>query len=96
MRLVKNQLGKIPKVIRSDGGGEYTSEKLENFYRKEGILLQTSTAYTPQQNGVAERRNRYLQEMTAVMLLGAGLNKTYWGEAVICAAYLQNLCHPTR
>lgn len=90
VRSVQNSFGRKPLVIRSDGGGEYVSRELREFYEAEGIKAQYTTPYSPQQNGVAERRNRYLQEMAICMLTDAGLEKLYWGEAVMTAAYLQN------
>lgn len=95
VRYVETLFNRKPKVVRSDGGGEYVNERLQNFFKSEGIKCQYTTAYTPQQNGVAERRNRYLQEMATTMLLDAKLEKKYWGEAVVTAAYLQNRL-PTR
>lgn len=90
VRLVENQFGRKPQIIRSDRGGEFVNKELESFYRKEGIQMQLTAGYAPQQNGVAERRNRYLQEMAVCMLLDAGLDKRYWGEAIAAAAYIQN------
>lgn len=87
---VKLKFGKAPSVIRSDGGGEYVNRELKDFYEHEGIEAQYTAAYSPQQNGVAERKNRTLQEMTTCMLLDAKLGKKYWGEAVMTATYLQN------
>lgn len=77
---VKNRFGRAPCVIRSDGGGEYANQELKEFYELEGIQAQFTTAYSPQQNGVAERKNRSLQEMATCMLLDAGLPKKYWGR----------------
>lgn len=54
----ENHFGTKPKVIRSDGGGEYLNKDLSTFYAKEGIVAQCTTAYSPQSNGVAERKNR--------------------------------------
>lgn len=87
---VKTRFGRAPCVIRSDGGGEYVNRELKEFYELEGIQTQFTTAYSPQQNGVAERKNRSLQEMATCMLLDAGLAKRFWGEAIATAAYLQN------
>ncbi|KXJ68687.1 hypothetical protein RP20_CCG002152 [Aedes albopictus] len=87
MRNVENLFGRQPKVIRSDGGGEYVNNELHRFFADQGIRAQYTTAYTPQQNGVAERKNRSLQEMATTMLLDAGLDKRYWGEACVAAAY---------
>lgn len=86
----KTQFGKTPCVIRSDGGGEYVNAELKSFYDQEGIKSQLTAAYSPQQNGVAERKNRSLQEMATCMLADAGLDKRFWGEAVSTATYLQN------
>ena len=52
------------KVIISNNGTEYTSEKFNKFCEKEGIEHQLTAPYTPQQNGVVERKNRTLMEMT--------------------------------
>lgn len=86
----KTQIGKTPRVLQSDNGGEYIAKELQGFLRSEGIISQFTAPYSPQQNGVAERRNRYLKEMTMCMLLDAGLDAKYWGEAVLTATYLQN------
>lgn len=90
VRWTENLFGRKPKVIRSDGGGEYIGESLKQFYKTEGIVAQYTTPYTPQQNGVAERKNRAIQEMANCMLLDAGLPKCYWGEAVLTANFVQN------
>ncbi|KXJ74708.1 hypothetical protein RP20_CCG013114 [Aedes albopictus] len=90
VRYVETLFGRKPKVVRSDSGGEYCNERLQSFFVREGIKAEYTTAYTPQQNGVAERRNRYLQEMATAMLIDAKLEKKYWGEAVMAAAHLQN------
>lgn len=90
VRWTANIFGRKPKVIRSDGGGEFDNGELRRFYKEEGIKPQFTTPYTPQQNGVAERKNRSITEMATCMLLDAGLDKRYWGEAVLTATYLQN------
>lgn len=90
VRMVEQQFGRKPRTIRSDNGGEYCTKELDDFYRAEGIRAEYSTPYSPQQNGVAERRNRYIQEMALCMLLDAKLPKRFWGEAVTTAVFLQN------
>lgn len=90
VRFTETQFGRKPKVIRSDRGGEYTSNALRKFYAEEGIKAEFTAGYAPQQNGVAERRNRTLNEMGLCMLLDAGLPRRFWAEAVNTAAYLQN------
>lgn len=90
VRFTENQFGRKPAIIRSDRGGEFVNKELDQFYRSEGIQSQLTAGYSPQQNGVAERRNRYLKEMAVCMLLDAGLEKRFWGEAIAAAAYIQN------
>lgn len=88
--MVNTKFGRYPKIIRSDRGGEYTSSAIKNFCHIKGIKQQFTAPYTPEQNGVAERRNRYLLEMVRCMLLDSDMSKCYWGEAVVTAAFIQN------
>ena len=85
-----NKFQRKPKILRSDNGGEYTGSKLINYLKQEGIRLQTSVPYSPSQNGVAERKNRSIVEMSKCMLPDAGIPLNYWGEAVKTSVYLQN------
>ncbi|GJQ91822.1 retrovirus-related pol polyprotein from transposon TNT 1-94 [Tanacetum coccineum] len=70
---VKNQLGKKIKVVRSDRGGEYVSPFAE-LCAKHGIRHEFTAPYSPQQNGIAERKNRTLKEMVNAMLISSGLS----------------------
>lgn len=79
LRAAENQFKKKIKVLRSDRGGEYISNEMKQFLKSEGIESQLTTPYTPEQNGVAERKNRYLMEMTRCMLIDSKLNLKYWG-----------------
>ncbi|KFD64403.1 hypothetical protein M514_23427 [Trichuris suis] len=87
---MENRFGRSPIAFRTDNGREYLGSELSNFFNSEGIQHETTVPYTPQQNGVAERKNRSLTEMATCMLLDAGLHNRVWGEAVRTAAYLQN------
>ncbi|XP_010496878.1 PREDICTED: uncharacterized protein LOC104773906 [Camelina sativa] len=80
----------LVKVLRSDNGGEYTSHKFKEHLAKHGILHQTSCPYTPQQNGVAERKNRHLMEVARSMMFHSHVTRRYWGDAVMTACYLIN------
>lgn len=88
VRWTENLFGYKVSAIRSDG--EYANKELLQFYESEGIKAQFTTLYAPQQNGVAERKNRTLTEMTNCMLLDADLPKRYWDEAITTVVYLQN------
>lgn len=87
---METQFGTTMKIIRSDRGGEYTGKELKEFYAKKGIKAQTSAPHTPEQNGLAERKNRSLVEMTRCLLRDAKLPKKYWGEALNTAAMILN------
>ncbi|KAL0745047.1 hypothetical protein Bca101_100892 [Brassica carinata] len=78
------------KILRSDNGGEYTSNAFKQHLSQYGILHQTSCPYTPQQNGVAERKNRHLMEVARSMMFHANVPKRFWGDAVQTACYLIN------
>ena len=66
--LVEKQSGLHIKVLRTDRGGEYISKDFLRFCRENGIHKQFTTRYTPQQNGVAERKNRTIMDMVRSML----------------------------
>ncbi|KAL0641364.1 hypothetical protein Bca4012_102815 [Brassica carinata] len=83
------------KILRSDNGGEYTSYALKSHLDHHGILHQTSCPYTPQQNGVAERKNRHLMEVARSLMFQANVPKRFWSDAVSTACYLINRM-PTR
>lgn len=87
---VENELGKKIKILRSDNGKEFCNKELSNFLAASGIKHQTSTPYTPEQNGLAERMNRTLVERAKCMLFEAKLQKSFWAEAVATAAYVIN------
>ncbi|KAJ0169236.1 hypothetical protein K1T71_015266 [Dendrolimus kikuchii] len=93
--LVENQLNCKIKTLRTDNGTEYTNKNFKDFLKLSGIKHQTSTPYTPQQNGLAERMNRTLVEKAMCMLINANLQKNMWAEATMTAAYITNRT-PTR
>ena len=93
--LVEKSSGKKLKILRTDNGGEFTSTQFEDFLKTEGIRHERTIPKTPQQNGVAERLNRTLVEMSRSMLLDAKLSKKYWAESISTAVYLRNRC-PTK
>jgi len=58
--------------------------------KSHGIFHHTSCAYTPQQNGVAERKNRHLVETTRTRLIHGGVPQCFWGDTILSACYLIN------
>ncbi|GKF60650.1 retrovirus-related pol polyprotein from transposon TNT 1-94, partial [Tanacetum coccineum] len=71
-------------------GGEFKNRGMDEFCTKKCIKREFSNARTPQQNGVAERRNRTLIKATRTMLGDAKLPVTFWAEVVSTACYVQN------
>ena len=88
---VENQLGKPLKKLRSDLGGEYLDKEFEDFLIEHGIVSQLTRPGTPQQNGVAERRNRTLLDMMRSMFSYSSLPLSFWGYTLQTAAYILNL-----
>ena len=84
---VENQLNKKIKVLRSDRGGEYESPFFD-FCAQHWIIHETTAPYSPQSNGVAERKNRTLKELMNAMLISSDLPQNMWREAIISANYL--------
>nr|GEW09707.1 retrovirus-related Pol polyprotein from transposon TNT 1-94 [Tanacetum cinerariifolium] len=78
------------KIIRCDNVGEFRNKELNDFCSQKRIKREFSNARTPQQNGVAERRNRSLIEAASTMLVDAKLPVTFWAEVVNTACYVQN------
>ncbi|KAL0554130.1 hypothetical protein IC582_008044 [Cucumis melo] len=77
-------------ILRSDNGREFQNHNLSKFLASKGIVHQTSCAYTPQQNGVAERKNRHLMEVARSLMLSTSLPSYLWGDAILTAAHLIN------
>lgn len=95
--LVEKITGKQLKALKCDNGGEYTSKAFKSFCRQEGIQVNYSTPYTPEQNGKAERLNQTIAGMIRAMLQDSGLPKNYWGYAATMAVFIRNRSpHPLR
>nr|GEV74202.1 putative ribonuclease H-like domain-containing protein [Tanacetum cinerariifolium] len=77
------------KIIRSDNRGEFRNKEMDEFCSRKGIKREFSNARTPQQNGVAKRRNRTLIEVVRTMLVDAKLHVAFWAKAVNTACYVK-------
>ncbi|KAK7245636.1 hypothetical protein RIF29_40484 [Crotalaria pallida] len=87
---IETQFSVVIKVLRSDSGGEYMSNAFQDFLNQKGILSQRSCPYTPQQNGVAERKNRHLLDVVRTLSLESSVPPRFWVEALSTAVYLIN------
>nr|GEV75741.1 hypothetical protein [Tanacetum cinerariifolium] len=92
---VENQLGKTIKSLRSGRGGEYMSQEFLDNLKDHGIIAHRTPSYTPQHNGVSERRNRTLLDMVRSMMSQTTLLKSFWDYALKTAARILNIV-PTK
>ncbi|GJT13656.1 putative ribonuclease H-like domain-containing protein [Tanacetum coccineum] len=90
IRQIENQLNQKVKTIRCDNGTEFKNRDFIEFCGSKGIKREYSNARTPQQNGVAERKNMTLIEAARTMLADSFLPNTFWAEAVSTACYVLN------
>jgi len=93
--LVEKESEKAIKILRTDGGGEYTSKNFEELCSNEAISHEVTSLYTPQHNGLAERRSRTILDMARSRLKQKNMPHMFWGEAVNTSTYILNKC-PTK
>jgi hypothetical protein len=87
---VENQPERKIKWLRSDRGGEYFSADFSDFCVEHGIIHESTPPYSPQSNGVAERKNRTLTDLVNAMLETSGLSKEWWGKAILTTCHVLN------
>ncbi|GKB03525.1 retrovirus-related pol polyprotein from transposon TNT 1-94 [Tanacetum coccineum] len=90
LTLVQRGLHAQVTTVRTDKGTEFLNKSLHAYFAKEGIRHETSTARTPEQNGVVERRNRTLVEAARTMLSAAKVPLFFWAEAIATTCFTQN------
>ncbi|GJR57267.1 ribonuclease H-like domain, reverse transcriptase, RNA-dependent DNA polymerase [Tanacetum coccineum] len=77
-------------MLRTDRGGEFTSNEFTQYCNENGIARQLTPPYSPQQNGVVERRNRTIMSTTRCMMKATNMQQNFWAEAVRHAIYILN------
>jgi transposase InsO family protein len=87
---VENQLERKIKRLLSDRGGEYFSNDFSEFCVEHSIIHERTPPYSPQSNGIAERKNRTLTDLVNAMLDTVGLSEEWWGEAILTACHVLN------
>nr|GFC57240.1 putative ribonuclease H-like domain-containing protein [Tanacetum cinerariifolium] len=87
---LENLLTLKVKTIRCDNGTEFKNSDLNQFCGVKGIRREFSVPRTPQQNGIAERKNKTLIEAARTLLADSLLPIPFWAEAVNTACYVQN------
>lgn len=89
---MENVLDLKIKCLQTDNGKEYLNEDFQNYLNQNGIRRRLSCPYTSEQNGLAERKNRTLQEKARTMLIESKAPEKLWGQAIYTANYLSNRC----
>ena len=96
---VEKQLGKVIKIVRPNRGGEYYGKHGDagqqkgpfvRYLHDNGIVAQYTVLGSPEQNGVAERRNRTLMDIKRSMMSRLNLLEYLWGEAIKTTTYIMN------
>jgi hypothetical protein len=96
LRRAQNEFGLRIKKLRSNNGTEFKNSQIEGFLEEEGIKHEFSSPYTPQQNGVVERKNRTLLDMARTMLDEYKTLDRFWSEAInINRLYLHRILKKT-
>lgn len=89
-KLVTNHFSSKICILRSDNGMKYTSKIMTNYLSDHGIMHRTSCVGTPQQNGIAERKNGDFLEKTRALMLQTHVTKRFWSQAIQTDAYIIN------
>jgi len=89
-QMIQTQFESPIKRLCSDNGKEYVNQNFSKFLKENGVVHELTCVDTPQQNGVAERKNRHLLEVTRALLFQTFVPSSYWGEAILTTTYLIN------
>lgn len=89
-KYVNTHFKTVVKTVRSDNGLEFLSIKCQELFAKNGVVHQKSCVYTPQQNGLVERKHRHLAQVARALLFNSGCSTRFWGEAMLSASFLIN------
>jgi hypothetical protein len=87
---IENLTNKKIKTLRTYNRGEYTSKEFVAFCKLTGVRRELIVPHNPQQNGVAERKNKSIEETVKALLNDQGLSMYLWGEASMKTIYVQN------
>ncbi|WKA11938.1 hypothetical protein VitviT2T_029385 [Vitis vinifera] len=88
--MIQTQFQSKIQILKFDNARDYFNSILGEFLAQEGIVHLSSSVDTPQQNGIAERKNRHLLEVARSLMFSMNVPKLFWGQAVLTAAYFIN------
>ncbi|KAL0391906.1 UNVERIFIED_CONTAM: Retrovirus-related Pol polyprotein from transposon RE1 [Sesamum radiatum] len=87
---IKTQYDAIVKIVRTDNGSEFVNSSCNTLFQSLGITHQRTSPYSPQQNGVVERKHKHLLAVARALLFEGSLPRRFWGECILTATYLIN------
>jgi hypothetical protein len=88
--MVEKEKGVSIKCLRSNGEGEYFSNEFNEYLKEQGIQRKYSCNYSPQQNGVVERKNMHIAEITRAMWNEKNLLDYFWAKTIATVIYIMN------
>jgi hypothetical protein len=88
--MLEKEKGVSIKCLRFNGGGKYFSNEFSEYLKEHGIQKIYSCNYSPQQNGIDERKNMHIVEITCAMLNEKNLPNYFWAEVVVTTVYIKN------
>ena len=86
----ENQLDRRFKILRSDKGGEYTSNEFAKFCEDHGIIHKVIAPSLPKYNSVAERKNEILLDMVNALILSSIIPQNLYREAILSTCHILN------
>jgi len=96
IKRMQNEYETTIKKVRSDNGSEFKNTRVDELCDELGIKHHISAKYTPQSNGLVERKNRTLIDMARSMLSVYNVSHSFWAEAINTTCFYSNrlYCHP--
>jgi transposase InsO family protein len=88
--MVEKEKGVSIKCLRSDGRGEYFPNEFNEYLKEHGIQRKYSCSYSPQQNGIVERKNKHITEIAHAMLNEKNLPNYFWAKTIATVIYIMN------
>ncbi|KAK4254159.1 hypothetical protein QN277_020331 [Acacia crassicarpa] len=88
--MIQTQFQTNIKILHTDNGTEYFNQALSSFLTANGIVHKSTCPNTPQQNGIAERKNRHILETARAIMFSSNVPKYHWDDAVLTATFLIN------
>ncbi|KAL2241232.1 UNVERIFIED_CONTAM: Retrovirus-related Pol polyprotein from transposon RE1 [Sesamum indicum] len=90
IKQVQTQFGLQVRSLRTDNGPEFLASSCQELIKNHGIIHQKSCVYTPQQNGVVERKHKHLLQVARALMFESHLPKHFWAESILAATFIIN------